>query len=197
VFESSENVAIAAEWPSICDHVYTPGSLMIVDLTDPLLSTSDCNCVFQVFAEQFRSEQRNAHTEKLLAVHNLQNYIDPVGSGGLTDILITFAQQKVMRLFVSTTSPHSMPTALLESCTVAILHRFHSREWLRAVAKALPINDAAFERFVSLQLGQAIVFGSRCSIQDIERSPFGYNVFPIRLRPKITGNLERRALVPM
>ena len=197
VFESSENVAIAAEWPNICDHIYTPGSLMIVDLTDPLLSTSDCNCVFQVFAEQFRSEQRNAHTEKLLAVHNLQNYIDPVGSGGLTDILITFAQQKVMRLFVSTTSPHSMPTALLESCTVAILHRFHSREWLRAVAKALPINDAAFERFVSLQLGQAIVFGSRCSIQDIERSPFGYNVFPIRLRPKITGNLERRALVPM
>ena len=197
VFESPENASIAAEWPTICDHVYSPGSLMIVDLTDPLLSTSDANCIFQVFAEQFRSEQRNSHAEKLLAVHNVQNYMDPVGSGGLADILITFAQQKVMRLFVSATSPHSMPTALLESCTVAVLHRFHSREWLRSVAKALPINDAAFERFVSLQLGQAIVFGSRCSIQDIERSPFGYNVFPIRLRPKLTGAhvIERRSLI--
>jgi len=198
VFESAENASIAVEWPKICDHVYAPGSLMIVDLTDPLLSISDANCIFQVFAEQFRSEQRNSHTEKLLAVHNVQNFMDPVGSGGLADILITFAQQKVMRLFVSATSPHSMPTALLESCTVAVLHRFHSREWLRSVAKALPINDAAFERFVSLQLGHAIIFGSRCSIQDIELSPFGYNVFPIRLRPKLTGAhvIERRSLAP-
>ena len=76
-----------------------------------------------------------------------------------------------VRLAVSTQSPAALAPELLELVTVAVLHRFHSRDWFSYLAKKLPLPDAARERLMLLKPGHALVFASQHRLLHLLQSP--------------------------
>lgn len=70
---------------------------------------------------------------KLLVLDEAHKFMDGVVSDGLSQAIVNAARlmrHDGMRLIVSTQSPKALAPELLELVTLAILHRFHSRDWL-------------------------------------------------------------------
>jgi hypothetical protein len=170
VRESAKNAALAAECPgggevrSAC----APGKLVIVDLTNPLLSASEANGIFSVLVEQFRALPTRCG--KVLALDEAHKYMD--GSSEADDSLsksivncARLMRHDGLRLLVSTQSPLALAPELLELTSLAVLHRFHSADWLTFLSKKLPLAAGAFERVRALQPGTGLVYASRASLQ--------------------------------
>lgn len=66
-----------------------------------------------------------------------------------------------MRVLVSSQSPKALAPELLELVSVAVLHRFHSRDWFDYLRLKIPLDLAMFDRVVDLTPGNAIVFAAR------------------------------------
>jgi hypothetical protein len=65
-------------------------NLIIVDLTDPLLSKEEANSLFQVVTEQFRSIPIEGR--KLLALDKAHEFMDGVKSDGLSEAIVNVAR---------------------------------------------------------------------------------------------------------
>jgi hypothetical protein len=89
-----------------------------------------------------------------------------------------------MRLVVSTQSPRALARELLELVSVAVLHRFHSRDWFAHLEKKLPLAEADWARLATLQPGHALVFASR---HHVAAAADGH-VMGLRVRPRITAD---------
>ena len=88
-------------------------------------------------------------------------------SDGLSSAIVDTARlmrHDGMRLFVSTQSPNTLLPELLELVTVAVLHRFHSRDWHKYLSQKLPLPDGSFEAIRELQPGAALVFATRALV---------------------------------
>lgn len=162
-----------------------PGSLVVVDLTDPLLA-KDENAIFQVLTEQFRSLPQQQSGGKLLVLDEAHKFMNAAGAGGhdgLSNAIVESARlmrHDGLRLAISTQSPRTLAPELLELLTVAVLHRFHSRDWLSFLETKLPLNGAAaWDALVDLEPGNALVFGSTHAVsskKEDESSDGGLNV---------------------
>jgi hypothetical protein len=169
VRESAKNAALAAEWPSGGEVRSTcaPGKLVIVDLTNPLLSASEANGIFQVLVEQFRALPTRCG--KVLALDEAHKFMDGSSEAddGLSKAIVNCARlmrHDGVRLLVSTQSPLALAPELLELTSLAVLHRFHSADWLAFLSKKLPLPAGAFERVRALQPGTGLVYASRASL---------------------------------
>ncbi len=102
------------------------GHLVVVDMTDPLLSSKEANGVFQVLVEQYRALP--GREGKVLALDEAHKYMKGETSDGLRAALVNTARlmrHDGIRLLVSTQSPLALAPDLLELVSVAFLHRFH------------------------------------------------------------------------
>ena len=129
--------------------------------------------------------------------------MDGTTKDGLNDAIVNVARlmrHDGIRLAISTQSPKALPPELLELLTVAVMHRFHSRDWLTYLEQKLPLRgEAAWNALIDLQPGQALVFASQQAVkhQPNERAKklkpgvFGRNVYPMRIRPRITADRGR------
>ena len=122
----------------------------------------------QVLTEQYRAlpcaPGPAGGSGKLLALDEAHKFMDGVAADGLSAAIVNVARlmrHDGVRLAVSTQSPAALAPELLELVTVAVLHRFHSRDWFAYLAKKLPLPDAARERLMELQPGHALVFASQ------------------------------------
>eukprot|EP01127_Copromyxa_protea_P000966 TRINITY_DN1089_c0_g2_i2.p1 TRINITY_DN1089_c0_g2~~TRINITY_DN1089_c0_g2_i2.p1 ORF type:complete len:675 (+),score=111.78 TRINITY_DN1089_c0_g2_i2:87-2027(+) len=118
-----------------------PGVLVVADLTDPLLSSTEANGIFQVLTEQFRTVPLSGGCGKLLALDECHKFMCGESTDGLSNAIINAARlmrHDGLRLVVSTQSPKALAPELLELVTVAILHRFHSRDWYAASIPLVP-----------------------------------------------------------
>lgn len=213
VAESAINASIRAEGADIHSSC-KPGTLVIIDLTDSLLAAEEANGIFQVLTEQYRSLPLRG-CGKLLALDEAHKFMSGVASDGLSEAIVAVARlmrHDGIRLAVSTQSPLALAPELLELVTIAVLHRFHSRDWYNYLAKKLPLSSRGALALATLQPGQALAFASRhqiCAIESTATSgtdmaelegPFnlGINVFPLRVRERITadrGSSQRNAFL--
>ena len=122
----------------------------------------------QVLTEQYRAlpcaPGPAGGSGKLLALDEAHKFMDGVAADGLSAAIVSVARlmrHDGVRPAVSTQSPAALAPELLELVTVAVLHRFHSRDWFAYLAKKLPLPDAARERLMELQPGHALVFASQ------------------------------------
>lgn len=94
-----------------------------------------------------------------------------------------------MRLVVSTQSPKALAPELLELLTVAVLHQFHSRDWLTYLERKLPLGEAAWRTLMDLRPGQALVFASQHAVRAVP-PPLGLgdNTFVLQVRPRLTAD---------
>lgn len=155
--------------------------MIIADLTDPLLSKADCNGLFQVITEKFRTT--NTAGGKILALDEAHKFMDGVASDGLSESIVDAARlmrHDGMRLVVSTQSPLALAPELLELVSVAIMHQFHSHDWWRYLQHKLPMPDSAFSTILNLTPGHAMVFASRSTLAD--------NLLGLEIRPRLTAD---------
>jgi hypothetical protein len=165
VAESDINSSIAREGADLAS-VCGPGTLVVVDLTDPLLASEEANGIFQVLTEQYRALPMPSGCGKLLALDEAHKFMSgDAGAGdGLSDAIVDVARlmrHDGMRLAVSTQSPKALAPELLELVTLAVLHRFHSRDWFSYLEKKIPLSDEHWGQLMALQPGQALAFASQ------------------------------------
>lgn len=197
--EGAVNESIVAEGGDL-SQCCAPGKLVVVDLTDPLLSSEEANSIFQVLVEQYRGLPSRGG--KVLALDEAHKYMKGDLSDGLSAALVNAARlmrHDGVRLMVSTQSPLALAPELLELVSVAFLHRFHSSDWFSYLAKKLPLSDSTWRRLVELQPGHALLFASRhilpreWALRDdrrgAERSDDGgAPVFELAVRPRLTAD---------
>ncbi len=210
VAESDANAGLVADSGDLYTCV-RPGVLVVADLTDPLLASDEANGIFQVLTEQYRAIPAAATGGgggggKLLALDEAHKFMDGAASDGLSEAIVNVARlmrHDGMRLAVSTQSPAALAPELLELVTVAVLHRFHSRDWFAYLAKKLPLPPCARERLMELLPGHALVFASQHRVSRAaaaaglrRRAPGkadsdeggGGHVFQVHVRQRITAD---------
>jgi hypothetical protein len=163
VAESETNDSLRREGADLFSYLGT-GVLVVADLTDPLLSSQEANGIFQVLTEQFRTVPLSDGCGKVLALDEAHKFMSGEASDGLSNAIINAARlmrHDGMRVVVSTQSPKALAPELLELVTVAILHRFHSRDWFTYLRSKVPLEEESFDQLVSLTPGSALVFASR------------------------------------
>ncbi|RYY45848.1 MAG: ATP-binding protein [Chitinophagaceae bacterium] len=136
-------------------------------------------------------------TGKLLVLDEAHKFMDGTKDDGLSNAIVLNARMMRhdgLRLVVSTQSPEALAPELLDLSTIAVMHQFNSRSWFKHLASKLPLESEAFERIMSLERGEALVFARRHSIQPLRVNDdlgvpdmcLGRNIFPISIRPRIT-----------
>ena len=207
VAESTENadlVALGGDVETTCE----PGRLVVIDLTDPLLSASEANGIFHVALEKFRALPLRCG--KVLALDEAHKYM--TSGDGLSHAIVNLARlvrHDGLRLIVSTQSPLALAPELLELVTIGLLHRFHSRDWHLFLSKKLALSDDTFERITQLNTGEGLLFAARAlDLIDAHAAPhqsagrvLAPAVFKIQVRRRITADrgtsrLNRAATVP-
>ncbi|KAI9339322.1 hypothetical protein BDR26DRAFT_388008 [Obelidium mucronatum] len=139
------------------------GNLIITDLTDPMLSSNEVNGVFQLLVEKFRVAPLS-NCGKLLALDEVHKFMDGNKEDGLSDAIldtVRLMRHDGIRVCLSTQSPKALLPEILELVSVAVMHRFHSKDWFSYLSAKLPLKDDDFDKIVGLEPGEAIVFAGR------------------------------------
>lgn len=162
-----DRVATAA----VLDAAAVPrGSLVVVDLTDPMLCGEFACAVFTVLMAQFRgvaddtplaSEGAGAAPALVLALEGAHTTLTgaPGGAEPLAEALMSAARsihtlpaavaggdtsvRCSLSVLVSTQLPRVLPLDLMDVATLVLLHRLHSRDWLAWLAYKLPLGAGA------------------------------------------------------
>ncbi|KAG5192243.1 hypothetical protein JKP88DRAFT_293917 [Tribonema minus] len=144
------------------DALFQESQLVICDLTDPLLSPDDANCIFEVMLDQFscvRAPQR-----KLAILDDAHKYLSTATTPspcGLAAALVRAARHSRAtdtRLVISTHAPAALAEETLSAATITLLHACVAREALAALSRALPLRPARHAEAAALAQGEALVF---------------------------------------
>jgi hypothetical protein len=139
------------------------GTLVVADMTDPMLAPAEANGVFQVLLEQFR--QKKTDCGKVVVCDEAHKYFDGKSKGGdglagaIVDT-VRLMRHEGIRVIVSTQSPLTMPPELLELSSVAVCHNFHSIDWYKYMASKLPLAADGFSMVQALKPGEALMFAA-------------------------------------
>lgn len=189
IAESDVNKDIASESMDLSEACARKQNLVIVDLTDPLLSKEEANGLFQVITEQFRSI--SVEGGKLLALDEAHKFMVGDESDGLSEAIVNVARlmrHDGMRLAVSTQSPKALAPELLELVSVAVLHKFHSQDWWSYLRRKLPLPEEAWNQILRLRSGNALVFASRQAFASRSIGANDPQLVPLRVRRRITAD---------
>ncbi|KAJ3250040.1 hypothetical protein HDU77_007151 [Chytriomyces hyalinus] len=162
LLESEKNVSLRDHAVDLGTLIQA-GRLIVVDLTDPMLSASEVNGVFQLVVEQFRVAPLQG-CGKLVAVDEAHKFMDGQSSDGLGDAIldtVRLMRHDGVRVLLSTQSPRALRPEILELISVAVLHHFHSRDWFDYLQAKIPLGESDFRRIVGLEPGEAVVFAGR------------------------------------
>jgi DNA helicase HerA-like ATPase len=178
------------------------GMLVVVDLTDPLLSPDEANGIFEVLLEQFRS-MHQFPGGKLLALDEAHKFLTAGNhQQGLSRAIVDtvrMMRHEGIRVAISSQNPQVLAPELLELVTVAIIHRFHSADWFTYLKSKIPLmapdeelesvaegrRDAAtLDSLRSLPSGEAIVFSASSAVRGV--SPF--STLRVAMRPRLTAD---------
>jgi hypothetical protein len=188
----SEELKAGGFVPTPLHDIVEPGTVIVADLTDPLLDASSANGIFQVLLEQFRDvETRHG---KLVVFDEAHKYLDGAKSGSLAESIVDTVRQMRhygLRIAISTQSPTSLPPELLELSSVVVMHRFHSRDWHSFLEKKIPLPDKSFEVVTRLNPGQALVFTAKHNLAP--GGSFGegdnhHQVLKMQIRKRLTAD---------
>jgi hypothetical protein len=203
--------------------VGSPGSLTIVDLTDPVIDADSACVLFDICLSVFIQQTRCG---KIVALDEAHNYMTE-GSGAAQafteKLLRTVREQRhqAVRVVVATQEP-SINTQLLDLCSITMVHRCTSPAWFKVLKQHvaalylnlptpsveasdmdggmadLPQDDKAlFQEIVRLKLGESLLFCPTAAVkvagEGIGRMEGGYVKFKTRQRVTADGGKSRLA----
>ncbi|KAG8976111.1 hypothetical protein FRB90_009320, partial [Tulasnella sp. 427] len=140
---------------------FKAGQLTIIDLTDPFIDRAGACSLFEIITRLFIRSK--VDSGKVLVVDEAHKYLTrDKGAHALTETLLSIVRQQRhlgTRLIMSTQEPTVIPPALLDLCSITIMHRFSSIGWFQHLSKHVSsdFGSEAFDSVVRLKTGQAIV----------------------------------------
>jgi hypothetical protein len=142
----------------------TTGSFIICDLTDPMLSETAVNSVFQVLLQQFR-RTHVPDCGKVIVFDEAHRYLLPdQKSDSLSKDIVSAVRQmrhENIRVLLSTQSPLDLPHEIIELSTLMVLHEFQSREWYKFIESKLSLPAKGFEIVKKLESGCALLCSNK------------------------------------
>ncbi|KAG8955704.1 hypothetical protein FRC04_007695 [Tulasnella sp. 424] len=178
---------------------FKAGEVTIIDLTDPFINAAGACSLFEIITRLFI--RAKVDTGKVLVVDEAHKYLTKdQGSEVLTQTLLSIVRQQRhlgTRLILSTQEPTVVPEALLDLCSITIMHRFSSITWFNHLAKHVSsdFGDEAFDAVVQLQTGQALVLApaglgvfQAHGMDKPERKIFGRRYLIVKTRRRVTAD---------
>lgn len=189
-----------------------PAQLTIVDLSCPCITAETACSLFNICLSLFL--QQSSAVGRVVALDEAHKYMNDSGEAGtLTEQLIaTIRLQRHLgaRVIISTQEPTVSPR-LLDLCSVTVVHRFTSPDWLAALRKHLAGASAAsrimeeagedgdrqdaaeelFARVVRLRVGEALLFAPSAVLEleeGFRARKLNHSVLKIRVRKRITDD---------
>ncbi|KAK5110037.1 hypothetical protein LTR85_001789 [Meristemomyces frigidus] len=146
-----------------------PGSLTIVDLSDPFVDTATVCVLFDICLSV--AKEKRPECGMIVALDEAHKYMDqsPAATNLTNRLLTTIREQRHIgtRVIISTQEP-TLSDKLLDLCSISIVHHFKSPAWFRAIrdhlsgASGLVDSDkeqaTLFEQIVTLTVGESRVF---------------------------------------
>eukprot|EP00633_Aureoumbra_lagunensis_P004207 CAMPEP_0197308388 /NCGR_PEP_ID=MMETSP0891-20130614/6745_1 /TAXON_ID=44058 ORGANISM="Aureoumbra lagunensis, Strain CCMP1510" /NCGR_SAMPLE_ID=MMETSP0891 /ASSEMBLY_ACC=CAM_ASM_000534 /LENGTH=502 /DNA_ID=CAMNT_0042792739 /DNA_START=246 /DNA_END=1754 /DNA_ORIENTATION=- len=171
------------------DDIVTEGTLVVADLTDPMLASDEANGIFTVLLDNFRQLHRGFG--KIVAFDEAHRYLSRSSTGLSSSILDTvrLMRHEGIRILLSTQSPEALPTELLELVSLAIIHRFQSPSWFNYLSSKLPLTIArnnqemTFQQAMNLAPGHALVFTASNALDMTDQSA---TIFELAIRNRLT-----------
>ncbi|OMP86947.1 hypothetical protein BK809_0007033 [Diplodia seriata] len=194
---------------SFDDFKPAPGSLTIVDLTDPFVDTSTACTLFDICLSLFLED--TSSVGRVIALDEAHKYMTSSSAAErFSDSLLTCIRMQrhaACRIIIATQEPTVSPK-LLDLCSITIVHRFTSPAWLAMLRSHLSgiCSMAAntdgelreiFEEIVTLKVGESLLF-SPSAIVGVDdgrvAKRLGMEVLRFKTRPRLTDDGGRSAL---
>ena len=144
-----------------CDlqHIFEQGQLVLCDLTDPLLPKEEVNAIFNVLLEKYIG-CKTPNASKMVVLDEAHKYLTEAMDPLSLSVIKAVRQMRHhgIRVVVSSQSPASIPSELIELSTLVMLHHFHVPDWFQYLKSRLPMNEKDFEKIRGLKTGEALVY---------------------------------------
>ncbi|GME23589.1 hypothetical protein GTA08_BOTSDO11984 [Neofusicoccum parvum] len=185
-----------------------PGSLTVVDLTDPFVDASSACTLFDICLALFLEDDGSAG--RVIALDEAHKYMtDTASSDRFTESLLTcirIQRHAACRIIIATQEPTISPR-LLDLCSMTVVHRFTSPAWLSVLRNHLaglsPIAGKGdeevkrlFEEIVTLKVGESLLFAPSAVMRveeggrDGEKKivKLGTECVRFKTRPRVTND---------
>lgn len=203
---------------SIDPWIAAPGSLTIVDLSDPFVDESSACALFDICLALFL-ENSTPGVGKVIALDEAHKFMnDTSAANTFTQSLLScirLQRHLGARIIVATQEPTISP-ALLDLCSITFVHRFTSPAWMAALKTHLAAaidpfsrsgdGEGLFSRIVGLGVGEAVLFcpsamlclsepGTDSGTAAIEKLGASWQL--VRIRKRITSDGGRSVMASM
>lgn len=155
-----------------------PGTLTIVDLTDPFIDPASACSLFDMCLALFLEHDTKAgRVVALDEAHKFMTATD--ASNDFTSSLLQLIREqrhKGARVVVSTQEPSISPR-LLDLCSMTFVHRFTSPAWLASLQTHLAGADTAdgkralMDEIVNLGVGESLLFAPSAMLDVVDGTP--------------------------
>jgi len=126
---------------------------------------------------------------KLTVFDEAHKYMDASVGNLCHDIVRLVRQMRHygIRTLVSTQNPTVLHSELLELCSFAFLHRFHSPDWFKWLQAKLQLPKDSVPIISNLKTGEAIVYSSRSVFSKPSPSAVvGANLYRVLVKERVT-----------
>ncbi|THZ81504.1 hypothetical protein D6C84_06541 [Aureobasidium pullulans] len=180
-----------------------PGTLTIVDLSDPFLDSSTTCTLFDILLSLFLSSRPEAGM--LICLDEAHKFMKntPAAETFTENLLTVIREQRhnACRVVIATQEPTISPK-FLDLCSITMVHRFTSPDWLTTLRGHLAgasdlvtsSDDSSkkvsaaklFEKIINLDVGESLLFAPSAVLEmdggDVKKLGTGFVKFKTRVR---------------
>ncbi|GAB1737742.1 hypothetical protein NU219Hw_g2152t1 [Hortaea werneckii] len=185
-----------------------PGTLTIVDLTDPFLDSSTACMLFDICFALFK--QNRPSSGLVVGLDEAHRYLNKsTAADAFTESLVStirMQRHNATRVIIATQEP-TISERLLDLCSISIVHHFNSPAWYTAIkdhlggASTLTTSDKEgkkmFETIVNLQVGESLVFSPSSYLREekgqVMKLGSGFVKMQTRLREGVDAGTSEMA----
>ncbi|KAH7101548.1 P-loop containing nucleoside triphosphate hydrolase protein [Auriculariales sp. MPI-PUGE-AT-0066] len=168
---------------------FSPGDMIIVDLTDPFLNGEFASLLFDIVLSSFMGW--NCPTGKIVVLDEAHKYLTNKNSSRLNRSIATIIRQQrhlATRVIVASQEPTVIPDTLLDLSSFVVCHRFTSPSWCSHLSRHVSTQDQSWlQDVMNLPTGDAIVFSPAARTTET-LAPLGTEALRIRIRPRLTSD---------
>ena len=186
-----------------------PGTLTIVDLTDPFVDAATVCMLYDVCLSLFK--QRRPKSGLVMALDEAHRYLNksPAAATFTDSLISTIRTQRhnATRVIIATQEP-TISERLLDLCSISIVHHFNSPAWFAAIkdhlggASSLTTDEREqrkmFEAIVDLGVGESLVFSPSSFVCEVDgvvkKLGAGYVKMQTRLRDGLDAGKSEMAI---
>ncbi|THY42921.1 hypothetical protein D6C98_08747 [Aureobasidium pullulans] len=185
-----------------------PGTLTIVDLSDPFLDSSTTCTLFDILLSLFLSSRPEAGM--LICLDEAHKFMKntPAAETFTENLLTVIREQRhnACRVVIATQEPTISPK-LLDLCSITLVHRFTSPDWLTTLRGHLAgasdlvasSDDSSkkisaaklFEKIINLDVGESLLFAPSAVLEmdrgEVKKLGTGFVKFKTRVRLREDG----------